>query len=128
RLAQRDNDNPRQPASTAAAEVRGQDRAQRRAIDSLVASTRGAAEGRAKHPLDYDRRHWLRRHQYVRWRDPDADPGSDRHPTDSATPTLTRQRYARRRAPPSSLAAIITRWASGLSPSKLQAFPAMTAS
>src|SRR5262249_11846404 len=33
-----------------------------RAIDSLVASTRGAAEGRAKHPLDYDRRHWLRRH------------------------------------------------------------------
>ena len=39
-----------------AAEVRRQDRAQRRAIDTLVASTRGASQGRTEHPLDYDRR------------------------------------------------------------------------
>src|SRR6185436_13120865 len=55
-LPKRDNDNPGQPSAAAAAEVRRQDRAQRRAIDTLVASTRGASQGRTEHPLDYDRR------------------------------------------------------------------------
>ena len=60
-----------------AAEVRRQDRAQRRAIDTLVASTRGASQGRTEHPLDYDRRNRFWRYQHVRRCRPDADPGSD---------------------------------------------------
>ena len=121
-LPKRDNDNPGQPSAAAAAEVRRQDRAQRRAIDTLVASTRGASQGRTEHPLDYDRRNRFWRYQHVRRCRPDA------LPTVCAIPTSTRQHFARRPGRRSSLVAIITRWASGSSPSKRRAFLAMTAS
>jgi len=49
-------------------------------------------------------------------------------PTASAIPTLTRRRCALRRVRPLSPAVIITRWASGLSPSNRPVFPATTAS
>jgi hypothetical protein len=45
-----------------------------------------------------------------------------------ALPTSTRRRYARHRGQPSSLAAIITRWASVSSPSSQRVIPATTAS
>jgi hypothetical protein len=76
-LAQRDDDGPGQPAAAAAATIPRQDRAQRRAIDAVLARARGAAQGRAEHPADHDRRYRLRRVQHVRRRHPDAEPRSD---------------------------------------------------
>src|SRR5262249_23944887 len=54
------------------------DRAQRRAVDALLAAACRAARRRAQRALDHDRRYRLRRLQHVRWRDPDAEPRPDR--------------------------------------------------
>ena len=67
-----------QAAPGAAAEVRRQDRAQRRAVEALLAAARRAAQGRAQRAADHDRRRRLRRPQHLRRRDPDAGAGPHR--------------------------------------------------
>ena len=59
-------------AAAAAAEVRRRDRAQRGAVEALLADARRAAQGRAEHPADHDRRRRLRRALDLRRRHPDA--------------------------------------------------------
>ena len=88
----------RQAAAAATAKVRGQDRAQRRPIDALLAGARRTTQGRAQYSLDHDRRYRLRRLQHIRRRDPDAERSTGSPPTACATPTSTRRRCARRRA------------------------------
>src|SRR5262249_43070164 len=74
RLAQRNDDDPGQPAARATSPVPRQDRAERHAIDALLAAAHRAAQGRPEHPAHHDRRHRLRRLQHLRRRDPDAEP------------------------------------------------------
>ena len=73
-IAERDHDDQRRPAAAAAAEVRRQDRAQRRAVEAVLAAARRAAEGRTQRAADHDRRRRLRCAQHLRRRDPDAEP------------------------------------------------------
>ena len=58
---ERHDDDRRQAAPAAAAEVRRQDRAQRRAVEAVLAAARRAAQGRAERAADHDRRCRLRR-------------------------------------------------------------------
>src|SRR6516162_2857229 len=60
-LSQCDDDDRGTAAPAAPAEVRREDRAQRRAVDAVLARARRAPQGRAEYPIDHDRRYRLRR-------------------------------------------------------------------
>ena len=68
----------RRAASARSAKIRGQDRAQRRAIEALLAGARRPAERRAQHSTHHDRRHGFWRAVHLWRRRPDAQSRQDR--------------------------------------------------
>ena len=87
-LAQRRRHHQRQPAAAARAEVRRGDQGRRLARPPLVAADCRAAQGRAQHPADHDRRRRLRHTEHFRRRHSDADHGPPREGRSALQPDV----------------------------------------